>query len=173
MPVNAIDPHPADSVEFGSSENLKRLDTTVIEIFDMMFGLSIAVDPGGPLPPQPNDVDERTAIVGFSGSMRGSCLIRTKDGAATAIASAMLGEAPLDGDDESINDALGELCNMLAGGWKNRIPDLASDCSLSPPTIVVGHNYKIQMSKPSSRLCRTYTFGDHTLDLTLYREETA
>jgi chemotaxis protein CheX len=157
--------------EFASCENLHRFDAAVKEIFDMMFGLGVAANPHCSYPRQPDESGERTAIVGFSGSMRGSCQIRIGRAAAESIASAMLGGAPLDGNDDSINDALGELCNMLAGGWKNGIPDLSSDCSLSPPTIIAGLDYKIQMSKASSKLCRTYKFGDHTMDLTLYREE--
>jgi chemotaxis protein CheX len=157
--------------EFTAPENVKRLDTTVIEIFDMMFGLAIAADVDGTPFQATSELDIRTAIVGFSGSMRGSCQVRAGKVAAESIASAMLGGASLDGDDESINDALGELCNMLAGSWKNGIPDLSSGCSLSPPTIIAGVAYKIQMSKPSSRLCRVYRFGEHELDLTLFREE--
>jgi chemotaxis protein CheX len=156
---------------FASEENLHRVDSAVKEIFDMMFGLGIVANPHCPFPRQVHEPDERTAIVGFSGSMRGSCQIRISRSAAELIASAMLGGISIEGNDESINDALGELCNMLAGGWKNGIPDLSSQCSLSPPTIIAGLDYKIQMSKPSAKLCRTYKFGEHTLDLTLYREE--
>jgi chemotaxis protein CheX len=171
MSENATVECPAQIEEFASSENLQRVDTAVKEIFDMMFGLGIAANPHCPYPRQSHESGERTAIVGFSGSMRGSCQIRISRAAAESIASAMLGGALLDGNDESINDALGELCNMLAGGWKNGIPNLSSECSLSPPTIIAGMDYKIQMSKPSSRLFRTYKFGEHTMDLTLFREE--
>jgi chemotaxis protein CheX len=157
---------------FLSTENIDRADSTVKEIFDMMFGLDICVvdspldlDNDGNTGP-----DEKTAIVGFSGSLRGSCQLRINRLAAHSIASAMLGGMPIADGDESLNDALGELCNMLAGGWKNGIADLAAACALSPPTIVSGLDYKIHMAKPSSKLCRTYQFGPHTLHLTLYRE---
>jgi chemotaxis protein CheX len=159
------------AVEFGSDENLNRVDSAVKEIFDMMFGLGIIANPHCPFPCQDRELDERTAIVGFSGSMRGSCQIRIGRAAAESIASAMLGGIELDGNDESINDALGELCNMLAGGWKNGIADHSSECSLSPPTIVAGMDYKVHMTRPASKLCRTYNFGEFKLDLILYQEE--
>jgi chemotaxis protein CheX len=160
--------YPAKS--FLTTENINRADSTVKEIFDMMFGLDIRVidcplDDDGQSEP-----DDKTAIVGFSGSLRGSCQLRINHLAAHSIASAMLGGTPIADEDESLNDALGELCNMLAGGWKNGIADLAAACALSPPTIVSGLDYKIHMAKPSSKLCRTYQFGPHTLHLTLYRE---
>ena len=56
--------------DFLSAENLDRIDAAVTEIFTMMFGFDIrAVDLVNPECPSPN-LDERTAIVGFSGSMR-------------------------------------------------------------------------------------------------------
>lgn len=156
--------------EFLSAENLDRADTVVAEIFKMMLDFDIqAMDiPSTACPP--SELDERTAIVGFSGSMRGSCQIRIGVIAAKSIASAMLGGAPIDDDDDSINDALGELCNMLAGGWKNGVPSLSSACALSPPTVISGRNYKVHMSKPSEKLSRCYQFNTHALHLTLYRE---
>lgn len=156
--------------DFLSAQNLDRADTVVTEIFKMMFDFDIQANdlPADPCPP--SQLDERTAIVGFSGAMRGSCQIRISVAAAKSIASAMLGGVPIDDDDDSINDALGELCNMLAGGWKNGVPSLSSACALSPPTIITGHDYKIHMSKPSAKLSRRYEFDAHALHLTLYRE---
>lgn len=171
MPSSSVDLPPHCGEDFFSAENLIRADETVIEIFKVMFGFEInAVDvENSDLPP--SELDERTAIVGFSGSMRGSCQIRISSVAARLIASAMLGGAPVDGDDDSIDDALGELCNMLAGGWKNSVPALSSECALSPPTVISGRNYKVHMSKPSVKLSRTYRFDSNPLYLTLYREE--
>jgi chemotaxis protein CheX len=156
--------------DFLSPENLDRADTVVTEIFKMMFDLDIhPIDVSADVCTTA-ELDERTAIVGFSGAMRGSCQIRISVMAARSIASAMLGGVPIDDDDDSINDALGELCNMLAGGWKNRVPSLASECALSPPTVIYGRDYKVHMSKPSAKLSRGYQFGMHALHLTLYRE---
>jgi len=154
--------------EFLRPENLDRADETVIEIFKMMFGLDIQptdTPHSDLLDPEDN---ERTAIVGFSGAMRGSCQIRVSTAAAQLIASAMLGGTPIDEDDDSLNDALGELCNMLAGGWKNGIPFLSSNCALSPPTVISGQDYKVHVRKPSAKLARTYQFDGHALQLTFH-----
>ena len=89
--------------EFLSAENLVLADETVVEIFKMMFGLDIApVElPGADLPG--SEADERTALVGFSGAMRGSCQVRICAQAAKSIASAMLGGMPVEDDDDSIS----------------------------------------------------------------------
>jgi chemotaxis protein CheX len=157
--------------EFLCGENLNRADVTVTEIFRMMFGFETEVDETPSSCPTSPETDERTAIVGFSGAMRGSCQVRISSRAAQAIASAMLGGTPIDESDDSVNDALGELCNMLAGGWKNCIPGLSSECALSPPTVISGRNYRVHMSKPSVKLSRTYRFAGHALHLTLCCED--
>lgn len=164
-----LKPYPVE--DFLSLENLDRADATVAEIFRMMFGFeSEVMEP--PIPGlSSQEANERTAVVGFSGAMRGSCQIRMTSHAAQAIASAMLGGAPIEEGDDSINDALGELCNMLAGGWKNDVPGLASECALSPPTVISGRDYKVHMSKPSVRVSRTYKFDVHVLRLTLCCED--
>ncbi len=157
--------------DFLSPTNLQLADSTVTEIFQLMFGFEIGVVEPQTAGSSPSAPDERTAIVGFSGAMRGSCQIRIGVAAARSITSAMLGGMPIDEDDDSINDALGELCNMLAGNWKNGISSLSSECALSPPTVISGRHYKIHMTKPTAVLSRTYQFDSYILHLTLCREE--
>jgi chemotaxis protein CheX len=104
--------------------------------------------------------------------MRGCCEVQLNESAAAAIASAMLGGMPVT-DEESLLDAVGEICNMIGGGWKDRVPHLQSLCSLSPPTVITGRAYKVHMSRPSAKLARAYRFGEHVLFLVIRREHTA
>ncbi len=60
---------------------------------------------------------------------------------------------------------------MIAGGWKNRISALSSNCSLSPPTVISGRGYKVYMVKPSVKALRTYKFDAFTFQLTLEYEQ--
>jgi chemotaxis protein CheX len=157
--------------DFLSPATLNRADATIAEVFGMMFGFETEVIEASDLDPDTPESDERTAVVGFSGAMRGSCQIRMTSEAARSIASAMLGGASIEEGDDSINDALGELCNMLAGGWKNGTPGLSSECSLSPPTVISGRSYVVHMIKPSVRLSRAYKFAAHIFQLTLCCED--
>jgi len=170
MPDAILEPKSACMDDFLSVENLELADAAVTEIFKMMLGFDVVVELPNPSLSSP-EPDERTAIVGYSGCMRGSCQVCIDTPAAQSIASAMLGGAPIDDQDDSLNDAVGELCNMLAGGWKNSVPGLASECALSPPTVISGRDYKVHMTKPSVKLSRAYRFGDHKFYLTLSREE--
>ena len=171
MSDSSVVARPYSAGDFLSAENLDRADETATEIFKVMFGLSIqSVDTSHCDLLDPED-NERTAVVGFSGAMRGSCQIRVSTAGVQLIASAMLGGMPVEEDDDSLNDALGELCNMLAGGWKNGVPSLSAACALSPPTVISGKDYKVHVRMPSVKLLRTYLFDGHTLQLTLHCED--
>ena len=156
------------SAEFLSEANLLRADEAVSEVFARMLGLQIELTV--PQIPEPGVGEERTAIVGFSGAMRGCCEVQLNEQAAQAVATAMLG-TPVD-DAASLDDAVGEICNMVGGGWKDRVPTLSSHCALSPPTVISGRAYKVHMSRPSDRFTRTYQFDGNLLFLTLRRETT-
>ena len=59
---------------------------------------------------------------------------------ATLMASKMLGIDAVDGSSD-VSDALGEVCNMVAGNFKNKIPGLGDGCLLSVPIVITGKNY--------------------------------
>ncbi len=40
-----------------------------------------------------------------------------------------------------MSDALGEICNMVAGNFKNKISGMGDGCMLSPPTVITGTDY--------------------------------
>ena len=170
MSESILTPKLYDMHEFLSTQNRDHADEAVVEVFSMMAGIEIA-----PVPEPDSEAaaghNEMTAIVGFSGAMRGTCEVRMTSLAARSVVSAMLGGPPIEEGDESIDGALGELCNMLAGGWKGRVPLLTADCSLSPPTVISGGNYRVHMRQPSLKVSRIYRFDGHMLYLTLYRED--
>jgi CheY-specific phosphatase CheX len=56
------------------------------------------------------------------------------------MASKMLAVEAVDGSRE-VSDALGEVCNMVAGNFKNKIPGLGDGCMLSVPIVITGKNY--------------------------------
>ncbi len=150
--------------EFFSPRTLTDADETLSAVFTEMLGFEIVTAVCCSSFSTPND-DVRTAIVGLSGIVRGTCTVRMTTRAAQAMASAMLGDE--EADEEMLNDALGELCNMIAGGWKNRIPLLASECRLSPPTVISGSAYKVHVSQATEHQKRCYDFAGNQLHLSL------
>ena len=163
-------PSPYRTEHFLGDDNMKLVDETVSEVFGMMLGLETSV-----LPEPSTDVVPasalRTAIVGFSGALRGAYEVRMASMSARTVTSAMLGNPLVEEDDPSIHDAVGEICNMLAGGWKNRIPALSSACALSPPMIISGSDYVFKIGTPCIKFVRTYQFDGLTMQITMQCEE--
>jgi len=148
-------------------ENLLFMDETVKEVFAVMLGIEIEAE--GEIPSTSGRAlrHEQTAIVGFAGAMSGICEISVGTAGSLAITGAMLGGVEVDAVGESVCDAGGELCNMLAGGWKNRISRLDSACSLSVPTVIEGVSYQVHRPASVRVNHRSYKFGENKLLLTL------
>jgi CheY-specific phosphatase CheX len=85
------------------------------EVFQMMVGTE--VQPGD-FPPDPQK-GEVSAMVGLAGSLCAVFRIRCPQGVAASIAAKMLGGQ---GDASQVCDAMGEICNMVAGNSKAKSP---------------------------------------------------
>jgi chemotaxis protein CheX len=103
----------------------------------------------------------------FAGALSGICELSVGRAGSLAITSAMLGGVEGAPGNESVCDAIGELCNMLAGGWKNRVPLLGAACSLSVPTVIEGTAYQVHRPASAKIHRRSYQFGENKLLLTL------
>ncbi|MGA8493825.1 MAG: chemotaxis protein CheX [Terriglobales bacterium] len=113
------------------------LEMAVREVFELMLGCQLTAPTDGE-----ETSPEYTAMVGLAGQLCGLLSIRCHGNAAALMASKMLGVEP-DKVGEQVSDALGEVCNMAAGNFKNKISGLAEGCMLSPPTVVTGSDYTL------------------------------
>jgi chemotaxis protein CheX len=143
---------------------LTHLDNTVEEVFSMMMGISCAAS-DVPL----DQTSEITAIVGLAGSLSGAYVVNFTDEAALRITGALMG-MPATEIDDMVKDSVGELCNMLAGGWKGRFPELASRCLLSVPMVAIGKDCMVHMKEPLIRIERSYLFESHTMTVSILCE---
>jgi len=121
------------------------LECAAIEVFGMMANAELT--PLAEPPDQPQG--EQTAMVGLAGALCGMITIRCKKDVAVKLATAMLGE-DAKFNPSMVGDALGELCNMVAGNFKSKITSLADHCMLSVPTVIWGEDYVMQMVQPNS-----------------------
>jgi chemotaxis protein CheX len=101
--------------------------------------------------------DDVTAMVGLAGQLCGVLSVRCDGKAAALMTSKMLG-VPLDKVGADVSDALGEVCNMVAGNFKNKIAGLAEGCMLSPPTVVTGSDYSLHSLAESPGLAISLLF---------------
>ena len=92
---------------------LPVLELAVEEVFEIMLGCR--VEPSAQAEQKPKA--EFTAMVGLAGALCGILTVRCDAKTAALIAKAMLGDAA--DSAEQVADALGEICNMVAGNFES------------------------------------------------------
>ena len=140
----------------------RNLDASVEEVFRLMLGVECRRDAG----PASVEKESVTAVVGFGGLLSGACVFRSGARAALKIAAQMTG-MEFDEIDDTVKDGIGELCNMLAGAWKGKVPELAANCGLSVPAVITGRDYKIHVQAPEFRVHHTYHFDESRFEVTI------
>ena len=106
------------------------------EVFSMMVGADVST-----VENEIRVIAEVTGVVGIGGAFRGIFSLRCSTSSAIKIASQMLGIPP-DQASAQRADAIGEICNIIAGHFKDKI-GLGDKCMLTVPTVVEGKDYRI------------------------------
>jgi chemotaxis protein CheX len=119
---------------------LPTLELAVQEIFELMLSCPLE----NPTEPPSLEGLDLAAMVGLAGQLRGMLTMRCRAGSAVQMASRML-RVELDEAEPAMLDAAGEVCNMVAGNFKNKVSGLGDGCVLSVPTVIVGHNYTVRV----------------------------
>jgi len=114
---------------------LPIIELAVEEVFEMMVGCRVKV--AAPSENKPNE--EFTAMVGLAGALCGILTVCCDAKTAGEIAKRMLGDTA--DSQEQVADALGEICNMIAGNFKNKLSGSGDRCMLSVPTVISGGEY--------------------------------
>jgi chemotaxis protein CheX len=144
----------------------ENLDASVDEVFRLMLGVNC--ERGEKASEQEGSEQESlTAVVGFGGVLSGACVFRCSAQSAIAIAAQMTG-MEIKRIDDTVKDGMGELCNMLAGTWKGKLPGVAASCGLSVPAVISGQDYRVHVQRPEFQLQRAYRFGEAHFTLTIH-----
>ena len=138
------------------------LDVAIREVFELMLGEQLTVSGDAPEHQQP----AITAMVGLAGQVCGVMSIRCSVQAATRMACKMLGAEPAP-DSPEVQDAFGEICNMIAGNFKNKIAGLGDNCMLSVPTVVTGSDYNLRSLADSDTIETVLVFEGQSFSVTL------
>jgi chemotaxis protein CheX len=139
-----------------------NLDASVMEVFQLMLGVECKRPPDC----QEAEPESVTAVVGFGGALSGACVFRCGNAAAMEIAARMTGMEFHEVDD-TVKDGIGEICNMLAGAWKGKVPGLAAQCGLSVPAVITGRDYRLHVQAPEFQLQHAYRFEDRCFCVTI------
>lgn len=143
------------------------MDEAVKEVYSLMMDISCAAIDDCPI----GEPETISAVIGLAGAMSGTCVLRSGERTARRMASGLTG-IDMASLDDTVKDAIGEICNMVAGAWKGKLPALASSCMLSTPTVVTGTNYQLHTQRPDLRIERYYRFETFTFSFTLVCEST-
>ena len=138
------------------------IEMSAREVFELMLSSKLTMQQS------PDDLAALgiTSMVGLAGQLCGLLSVRCNEQAAALMASKMLG-VPLDKVGPEISDALGEICNMVAGNFKNKIAGLGDGCMLSPPTVITGTDYDLHSLANSAEFEIRMLFEGLPLTITL------
>lgn len=127
---------------------LASLVSATEEVFDTMLAIPIHSQPPvtGPLDVPANVV----ATVAFAGHRKGLVVVYTSLAAARHITSTMLG-IPLQEVNGEVPDAMGEIANMVAGQFRNRLAAVEPPSDISVPTVTIGTDFSTLYSSAVQR----------------------
>jgi chemotaxis protein CheX len=115
---------------------LPILELAIKEVFEIMLGCRVT--PSAETEHGPHG--EFTAMVGLAGALCGILTVCCNAKTAGLIAKGMLGGTTISEDE--VVDALGEICNMITGNFKNKLAGTDERCMLSVPSVVSGGAYR-------------------------------
>ncbi len=127
----------------------ERMVASTIEIFTSMVLMDVTVA---------EDVDQKygtlansiTGVVGLTGTIRGVLAIHIPHVVALEITGNFLG-IELDQVNEDVEDAIGELANMVGGNVKSLLSEKGRDIELSLPSTVSGKEYGFHTIKGAEK----------------------
>jgi chemotaxis protein CheX len=138
------------------------MECAALEVFEMMANVRLTLNPSRTEVP----TGGQTAMVGMAGALCGMTTIRCTRAAAVKLAASMLGKEAIS-NPTSARDALGELCNMVAGNFKAKITGLADACMLSVPTVIAGEDYSMETAEPAQGVTIALVYEGENIWVTL------
>ena len=142
-------------------EAVNRLDSAVSEVFETMLERSC-----DPLDGEVDTVEDKiVARIQFTGAVDGECLLYASQATASVTAEVLLGTVS-EPHDPMVDDAIGELCNMIAGGWKSKLASPDSNCTISTPA-VTREGLEGYRTRFGTKFSRNYSFQGNVFGVVL------
>ncbi len=97
-----------------------------------------------------------TGSITFMGGLKGVIVVqRDKDSAELITKGMLMMEADEEVDASEVKDAVGEVANLVLGGFKSRIGDGYGEIDISIPTVIEGQEVRPAIGAGASR-CNVY-----------------
>jgi len=121
------------------SDIIPKIVEATQEIFTGMVMMEISLD-GEPLAEIGTMKNSITGMVGLAGTRKGMLAVHFPNSLALAITTSFLG-MEVEEMNEDVQDAIGEIANMLGGNVKTILSDKGRDIQLSLPSTISGEEY--------------------------------
>ena len=104
--------------------------------------------------------------VAFAGSWTGYVAIVTSQAAARELTAALLGPDPGDVDAQ-VRDALGEVVNVVAGGFRARMLKPGEPWAITVPLVATGEAISLSHPREAFHAVHWFRFGDQMIEVHL------
>ena len=131
-----------EAIELTEEELVTMLIADVQEVFSTMVGMEDILHIPSLVEPVSHFEDCVTAMVGMAGTYSGLACIHVSRALALRITAGMLGMEVTELN-EDVQDALGEIANMIAGSFKLHLTRNGAEIRISTPSVVTGSEYNV------------------------------
>jgi CheY-specific phosphatase CheX len=128
--------------DIASLDLMGIVSRAIDEVSRTMLSMEVTIKEG-----ESEEISEKERIVGtvsLAGGLSGSCHLHLPHSFAASMAGAMMDTDPDELETEEVEDAVGEICNMIGGALKSELNNKGFSCALSIPSITAGSDFHIQ-----------------------------
>jgi chemotaxis protein CheX len=106
------------------------------------------------------------SLIGLAGALIGNGALVCSAEAACGLSSRLL-DAEFSSVDEQVLDAVGEITNMIVGGFKNLLESQVGPMQMSVPSVIFGENISTRDAKADVSVSVRYAFPAGVFGLTI------
>ena len=158
------------AIHMTEEELVKSLIKDVQDVFINMYGVEDLMHLPIQIDVTTHFKDCLTSMVGLAGTYNGLVSVHIPWQLAISFTSLMLGMEVTEIDDD-VNDAMGEIANMIAGSFKQHLSKGGSDIQLSTPSIVNGADYVVSSGNNLENITLKFATEDEWFMVALSIEE--
>jgi chemotaxis protein CheX len=166
----SIKPETLAAINMTEDQLTKSLIKDVQDVFITMVGVEDLLHLPLQIDATTHFKECLTAMVGLAGTYNGLVSVHIPWPLAISFTSSMLGMEVTEIDDD-VNDAMGEIANMVAGSFKQHLPRGGSDIQLSTPSVVNGADYNVSSGNDLENITIKFAADEEWFMVSLSIEE--
>src|ERR1035437_4995314 len=151
-----LKPETLASINMTEDQLIKSLIKDVQDVFVNMVGVEDLMHLPIQIDVTTHFKECLTAMVGLAGTYNGLVSVHIPWQLAISFTSLMLGMEVSEIDDD-VNDAMGEIANMIAGSFKQHLSKGGSDIQLSTPSVINGADYVVSSGNNLENITLKFT----------------